>query len=146
MYKVIRLFFASFLLCLLTFGVVPTVHADQNLQVKINNYSSKSLSFAFARENGYDASSTTTIGWYTVPARSTKSLKLFRYTPNDNYYWFVKVSGGKAITRANDFTGWVTPGKAFKSIDGRKPGGGVRVGFKNLNEKHGRCTINMGKK
>ena len=146
MKNVARLFFVPFLFCLLTAVIgVPSVQADQFLVIKINNYRSQSVSLAFARENGYNTSDTTTKGWYNVPARTSKTIKIFKYNSNDNYYWYAK-SGGEAIVSGNDFKGWIVSGQAFTSQRGRKLGGGSRVGFSALKESKGKATINLGKR
>ena len=142
MKRALRFCFASFLVCLLK---VATCAQAEPLVIKVNNYSNNSISLAFARENGYDTSDTTTIGWYNCDAKKWKSFKIFNYNPNDNYYWYV-VSRGNVIVSGKDFTGWIVKGKAFKSVRGRKLGGGLRVGFKALNEKQGRATITIGRR
>lgn len=144
MKKALRFCFASFLVCLLTLATSTLGAQAEPLVIKVNNYTNNSISLAFARENGYNTSDTTTIGWYNCDAKKWKSFKIFNYNPNDNYYWYV-VSRGNVIVSGKDFTGWIVRGKAFKSVRGRKLGGGMRVGFKALNEKQGRATINIGK-
>ncbi|MCR4667289.1 MAG: DUF1036 domain-containing protein [Desulfovibrio sp.] len=145
MKKVITLFFAAFLMCLLT-GVIaaPNAHAAK-VVITINNYTNKLVSFAFARENGYNTKENTTIGWYNVQPGSSKTIKLFNYNPNDNYYWYAKNSE-KVITKSKDFVGWIVKGRAFKSINSRKLGGGSRVGFRYLKNNNGKATINIGKR
>ncbi|MBQ7586174.1 MAG: hypothetical protein IJU40_08020, partial [Desulfovibrionaceae bacterium] len=136
---------ASCLVCLLTALTCISEAYAGNLVITCNNYYNHSVAFAFARENGYKISDNTTVGWYVVPARSTKTFKIFNYTPNDNYYWFAQVNR-KPIINAKDFAGWILYGPAFKSVGGRKLGGGTRVGFKVLHEKQGRANINIGKR
>ncbi|MBO4334804.1 MAG: hypothetical protein J5846_03095 [Desulfovibrio sp.] len=145
MKKLSRLFLALFSVCMLAMLTsVSSAQADPMLVVTINNYTNESVSLALARENGYDTSDNITVGWYNCGPRQTKTVKPLKYHPDNNYYWFA-VKNGRVIASGKDFSGWIVRGKAFKSVHGRKPGGGTRVGFKTLNEKNGRCTINIGK-
>ncbi|MBO4334829.1 MAG: DUF1036 domain-containing protein [Desulfovibrio sp.] len=137
---------ASFFLCMLALLTsVSSAQAQQFLVVKINNYSSHPVSIAIARENGYNTSDNATKGWFNCGPGQTKTVKPFRYSPDDNYYWFA-IQNGKVIASGNAFSGWILRGKAFLSVGGRKLGGGSRVGFKTLNEKQGRVNINIGKR
>ncbi|MBR3664305.1 MAG: DUF1036 domain-containing protein [Desulfovibrio sp.] len=145
MKKLYSLFFSLFFVCLLAIVFdVPAAHSDPVLSIKVNNYSNKTISFAFARENGYNTSDTTTRGWFSVPPRKSKTIKPFKYNPNDNYYWYAK-GGGQTIASGNDFNGWIISNQAFISQRGRKLGGGSRVGFKVLKQSRGAANINIGK-
>ena len=143
MKKIPNLFFVSFMVCLLSLALyVPNVHAAQHLVITINNYSNNTVSLAFARENGYNTSDTTTTGWYNCDPGRSRTIKIFNYTKNDNYYWY-GISRGKQFTNGRDFFGWIKMGTAFKSFNGRKLGGGMHVGFKVLNQKQGIARINI---
>ena len=145
MKKLGYVFISSFLVCMLALLTsVSSAQAQQYLVVKINNYSHAPVSIAIARENGYNTSNNATKGWFNCGPMQTKTVKPFKYSPDDNYYWFA-IQKGKVIASGKDFSGWILHGKAFLSIGGRKLGGGTRVGFKTLNEKQGRITINVGK-
>ena len=139
-------FFASFLVCILALLTsVSSVQAERYLRITINNYSNEDVAIAVARENGYNTSDNATKGWFNCGPGQTKTVKPFRYSPDDNYYWFA-IQNGKVIASGNAFSGWILRGKAFLSVGGRKLGGGSRVGFKTLNEKQGRVNINIGRR
>ena len=146
MKKMIRVFYAPFLICMLVLLVsFSNVAARQFLVVKIVNYTNNPVSVAFARENGYNTADNTTKGWYTVQGRAEKSFNIFNYNPDDNYYYVVQYKNGN-MSNGKDLFGWVAFGRPFTSKNGRKLGGGSRVGFKYLNNnKIGRAVLNIGK-
>ena len=145
MKKAFYYIFISFFISIFTLVIyTPNATADQLLTVTVKNYSNRPVDLAFARENGYNTSDNLTKGWYTVQANSEKTIRVVKYNPNDNYYYLLRYFNGN-MTRSRDFFGWITIGRAFTSQNGRKLGGGMRVGFKVLKQNRGRATITINK-
>lgn len=143
MKKAVIILCMSFFVTLIMFVTITSDAIAGSLTVKINNYANKKVCFAFARENAYNPSENSTKGWWCVNARTSKTIHPYNYHQNNNYYWSATIES-KPIVKSNDFSGWVTH-QAFTVVNGRKPAGGRRIGFKVLNNNKGTSIINIGK-